>query len=1414
MTTVSGFDNNYDASYLGELKNAALGAHDSSHFVLTIDGYTITVKGSGMTYSGNHPAGGTMTDMTILYNGETTHWSDFSLSVSAVWNDVTNGNINDFNNLFYGGNDTFTAASGSECNFAGWAGNDIFNMQASSGSDYLYGGDGNDTFNYAGNFRGTIDGGAGSDTLNVNGNYSSFGDVTNVEFIHLGAGHNYVVGVHPSSAITVDGSALGAGNFASVTDIWGNNGGVTVQGGAGDDTLIAGTGHDTLNGGAGNDTIDYSNATGAVTVNLSLSGAQTVGGGAGTVTLNSVENVTGSLYNDKLTGDAHDNFFIGDGGFIPQTGGGDDVIDGGAGFDTVSYDVGEYWSQTVQSISVDLRIANGPNVSGYLGNDTLISIEKIIGTPFDDTFIGNADNNTFDGDGTYSGDDVVDYSSATGGISFVTTSAGGGHWTVVATGGGQGTDTLIDMTKIVGTAFDDTFDMSAASYTVAAGAGTDTVTFANATHGIYFGFDGEESTSVEVVIGSAHDDHIQGVASVDAGAGNDEVVGTSGNDTQIGGDGNDVLTGYVGNDTLNGGAGDDTLSGGGYAFEYDGNDILYGGSGNDTLYAGGQDGDNSGTSLLDGGTGNDTLWGSGKTTATYADATGGVTVSLDTRDPQNVGGGMGMDRLFYINNLTGSAFNDKLVGDSYDNVLVGGDGDDQLDGGVPAYGTNGNDTFDGGAGNDTVSYADVGDPYGDGVTVNLTISGPQNVGSGGGTDKLISIENLVGSSFDDVLTGNGLANVFDMSAGGKDTVITGAGNDTIVMGWELTADDKIDGGTGVDTVTLKGDYTSYYTALTFAATTMVNVEVLKLSAGYSYKLTMNNANVAAGQTLTVDASALYAANTLTFDGSAETDGFFAIKGGAGKDTFVMGAALKAADKIDGGGGLDKVALNGDYSHGVTFSATTMVHVEELVLGAGYSYKLTTNNATVAAGQTLTVDGSALGAASSLTFNGSAETDGKFVLLGGAGKDSLTSGAGDDTLSGGAGDDELIANTGGNDTILGGDGNDTIRMGAELTAADSIDGGIGNDTVWLYGNYAGLVFSATTMVNVETLILGASHSYTLTTNDATVAALQMLTLDGSALKAGDVLVFDGSAETNGRFALLGGAGNDVLTGGAGADHFDLTKGGNDIANGGNGDDTFDFGATMTAADKIDGGAGTDKVTLNGDYSAGLTFSVTTMVNVETLQLSGAHGYTLTTSDATVAAGQVLTVTGKTLSHALIFDGSAEQDGSFVVTGGKSDDTLIGGARGDTLSGGSGNDTIMGGGGGDVLTGGSGHNSFVYDAVTDSTGPGFDTISQFNVKSDSIDLWFQVTGLDHTVSSGALTQGSFDADLAAALGADQLHAGHAVLFAPTSGDYVGETFLVVDANGIAGYQAGQDLVIAFDHTAHLDHFNLTNFTESPV
>jgi hypothetical protein len=73
----------------------------------------------------------------------------------------------------------------------------------------------------------------------------------------------------------------------------------------------------------------------------------------------------------------------------------------------------------------------------------------------------------------------------------------------------------------------------------------------------------------------------------------------------------------------------------------------------------------------------------------------------------------------------------------------------------------------------------------------------------------------------------------------------------------------------------------------------------------------------------VDGSALGAGNTVTFNGSAETDGSLAVTGGAGNDLFTMGAALTAADRFDGGAGNDTLVLNGDYSGGAVLGTATI-----------------------------------------------------------------------------------------------------------------------------------------------------------------------------------------------------------------------------------------------------------------------------------------------------------------------------------------------------------------------------------------------------------------------------------------------------------------------------------------------------------
>ncbi|MEG3179550.1 beta strand repeat-containing protein [Sphingomonas sp. LT1P40] len=388
-------------------------------------------------------------------------------------------------------------------------------------------------------------------------------------------------------------------------------------------------------------------------------------------------------------------------------------------------------------------------------------------------------------------------------------------------------------------------------------------------------------------------------------------------------------------------------------------------------------------------------------------------------------------------------------------------------------------------------------------------------------------------------------------------------------------------------------------------------------------------------------------------------------------------------------------------------------------------------------------------------------------------DRLGGTASDDTVGGTGNADVYDLSQGGDDSVSGGDGNDAFFFGAAFTGADRVNGGAGtNDQVALQGMYVGgaaLVLEAATLTGVEvvTLLGGGFNRYDITTVDGNVPAGGVLTFFGTNLGATNDFTFNGAAETDGAFRIYGGAGTDLLTGGGGNDGF-----------------WFGPGRFNPATDRIDGGGGSDQLALDGVYDLTLDGTVIQGIEAVTLQARAGNSYTLTALDNFVGAGETRIIWGLLVTNGMSIDVRAETDGHYRIFGSRGGDSIIGGA---------GNDWMFGGEGGDLLAGAGGSDTFFYDAVSQSTGATFDTIVGFDPLTDRIDLPFALTGIAATVTGGSLSLASFDTDLAALLGGGQLGVGQALMLTANAGGLAGNSFLVVDANGVAGYQAGEDYVI---------------------
>jgi Ca2+-binding RTX toxin-like protein len=407
--------------------------------------------------------------------------------------------------------------------------------------------------------------------------------------------------------------------------------------------------------------------------------------------------------------------------------------------------------------------------------------------------------------------------------------------------------------------------------------------------------------------------------------------------------------------------------------------------------------------------------------------------------------------------------------------------------------------------------------------------------------------------------------------------------------------------------------------------------------------------------------------------------------------------------------------------------------------------------------------------------------------------------GGDVIVGTNVNDTIVAMSGTGDAINAGAGNDKIEMGDNFDDTASIEGGTGTNTLQLSGDYsAGLTITSTMMQNIQKIVLGAGGSYDFVIQQGVVATGQEMTINAAQQLATDSLLLNIAQDTVGKYVVDTGAGENTI----------LMNANVDSIHGGSGDDSIVFfnGTPLNKADHIDGGGGTNILYLTGDYSGGFTFGASTIQNIQAIELHDGFSYKLTTVDANVAAGQTLTIDASVLgpTHTLDFNGSNETDGNFVLNGGAGNDILTGGA---------GNDTFDGGGGADRLTGNGGADTFVYTFVDDSTSTTHDTIVGFDALTDNFVLQgnlLHVGAVDAAVTAGKLTSGNFDANLATAIGVNQLHPTDAVLFTPSTGNLAGHTFLIVDENGVAGYQAGQDLVIDITGGSNLAQLSAANFT----
>ncbi|WP_170419562.1 cadherin-like domain-containing protein [Ruegeria atlantica] len=1031
---------------------------------------------------------------------------------------------------------------------------------------------------------------------------------------------------------------------------------------AGDDLVLGGLGADILRGGAGVDTLSYfEGRSDGVEVDL-----QTGENSDGDM-LSGFENVTGSLGDDRLVGDAQNNVLVGNSGADELIGGaGNDTLDGGLGADRLDGGDGQdtaLFNTLSQGITVDL--AAGTTNDG----DQISNVENVVATEFADRLVGDANANTFfagAGDDELLGNGGAD--ALVGGAGSDHLDGGDGVDTAVyndgrtigvevdlATGENNDDDTFVSIENVIGTGQDDilrgddqantltgldgadvlesgagndVLDGGAGADVLDGGSGIDTASYRNATEALDIDLydsvnsDGDRLSNIENLEGGRFDDRLQG---------------DDGRNQIIGNEGDDVLAGHGGSDILLGGAGNDTLIGG------TGNDVLAGGSGQDRL-----------------------VGGAGSDSATYASEAQAIAINLATSE--NSTG----DELISIENIEATAFDDTVTGDNLSNnlyglggadTLTGGAGDDRLFGGEGADvldGGDDDDELDGGAGADVllggdgvdlVSYATRDS---DGVTVSL-LTGENSDG-----DVLAEIEQLEGSAFADTLEGDGQDNLL-LGNDGDDTLVGHAGNDVLRGG---AGSDVLDGGAESDVLsggagddTLRGGEGDDLLRADGGQDHLIGGSGLDI---FAISAASTNSLVTAGEDV----------DRLAFDDLSADDLTLSVAQDSG-DRFLVFSRVQSTEGTGVPQPLIRISLAALFPATVDVVTLTSDQIASAISQSFDRVIFTDGSVSGSAIEALVQDGLAGRPLTVTPFGVRTGTDGDDVIDG--------SGRADDVLSGKGGDDRLTGLSG-NDRLEGGHG------------ADVIDGGEGVD-IAVYA-------SSQTGVSVDL------ESAEQTGGDATGDRL----VDIEGLEGSDHAdSLSGNAQDNiflggaGDDTLVGRAGSDTLDGGAGADRLDgglgddllISRDGDDVLAGGQGADIFvvstSSGAVTISETLLGENAGENRIVFDGvDYG-----DVMARQSGDALVLTLSATANVTIENWFAASGAVASAFGR-----FQFLGGVQIDPSHFVQqilageqptvflGGAGDDVFATGDTVVTIDSGDGADRIETGAGDDVVNAGDG------------------------------------------------------------------------------------------------------------------------------